>query len=109
MKTKELNHIDMNQVAGGHTFEDCFWDEDLYRAGISYYNTIFGSDEYYIGSTQISKELARSLRERSRQVWRRYSASGDYVGFAREWKAILANDYGISWDGQIGTYKAQAW
>ena len=109
MKTKELNRIEMDQVAGGHPFEDSFWDPDLYRAGISYYNTILGSDEYYIGSTRISKDLARSLRERSRQVWRKYSDSGDYVSFAREWKAILANDYGIAWDGQIGTYKAQLW
>ena len=109
IKEKKLTAHEMDQVAGGHPFEDCFWDADLYRAGVSYHRTFFGSDEYYIGSTQIPKELARKLRERSRNVWRNYSASGDYLNYAREWKAILANEYNINWDGQIGTYEFQAW
>ncbi len=107
IKERKLTVQELDQIAGGHPFEDCFWDEDLYRAGVSYYNTVFGDDEYYIGSTRISKDLARLLREKSKNVWRKYAASGDYLNYAREWKALLANQYNIDWDGQIGTYKFQ--
>ena len=94
-------------VAGGHPFEDCFGDDDLHRAGVTYVNTVFGDDEYYIGSTRISKDLARKLREHSRQVWRNYSASGKLVDYCREWKLILANQYGIDWNGVLGENKFQ--
>jgi hypothetical protein len=35
-------------------------------------------------------------------VWANYSASGDYVAYARAWKVILANEYGIAWNGEMG-------
>lgn len=103
----ELLDDELNQVAGGHPFEDCFGDADLHRAGVTYINTAFDSDQYFIGNTRISKELARKLRERSHQVWSAYSSSGDYVSYARVWKQILANEYGISWDGQLGRNEFQ--
>lgn len=98
----ELLDEELDQIAGGHPFEDCFGDNDLHRAGVTYINTVFGNDEYYIGSTRISKDLARSLRERSRELWKQFSSTGDYVAYARIWKQILADEYGISWDGQMG-------
>lgn len=104
---KELFFNEMEDVAGGHPFEDCFGDDDLHRAGVTYVNTVFGDDEYYIGSTRISKDLARKLREHSRQVWRNYSASGKLVDYCREWKLILANQYGIDWNGVLGENKFQ--
>lgn len=106
---KELTSEELNSVAGGHPFESSFGDNALYRAGVSYVNTIFGADEYYIGTLKISKDQARELREYSTNVWKKYSASGDYIGYAREWKQILQDEYGISWDGQIGSYKPQVW
>lgn len=98
----ELLDEELDQIAGGHPFEDCFGDNDLHRAGVTYINTVFGNDEYYICSTHISKDLARSLRERSRELWKQFSSTGDYVAYARIWKQILADEYGISWDGQMG-------
>ena len=106
---RELTFKELEEVAGGHPFEECFGDNDLYRAGVTYKNTVFGSDEYYIGSRKISKDLARKLRQRSPSIWKKYSAKGDYVGYAREWKAILLDEYGIEWDGQLGHREVQAW
>ena len=92
-------------VAGGHPFEESFADEKLYRAGISFTNCIFGSDEFRIGSTEISKDLARTLRTRSANLWKeRYAANADLVGYIREWKGVLADNYSISWNGLLGTY-----
>ena len=106
----ELTPAELETVAGGHPFEESFADIALYRAGVSYVNTVFGSDEYYIGSTRISKELAKSLRSRSSSLWKSsYAESGNYVSYAKEWKKILANEYGISWDGLMGSYSCQAW
>ena len=103
----ELDLDTLELVAGGHPFEDCFGDNDLHRAGVTYVNTVFGSDEYFIGSKKIDKELARQLRERSSKVWSKYSAEGNYIDYAREWKQILLKDYGISWDGQLGKNTSQ--
>ncbi len=93
---------EMAEVAGGHPFEEKFADYSLYRAGITCEEHFFDDDEFRIGSTRISKSLAKSLRERSKKVWADYSASGDYVAYARVWKAILANEYGIAWNGEMG-------
>ena len=93
---------EMAEIAGGHPFEEKFADYDLYRAGVTCEMHFFADDEFRIGSTQISKSLAKSLRSRSAKLWRNYSASGDYVAYAREWKAILANEYGIAWNGEMG-------
>ena len=32
----------------------------------------------------------------------RYSDSGDYIAYAKAWKKILADEYGISWNGEMG-------
>ena len=101
-----LTAEETERVAGGHPFEESFADENLYRAGVSFTNTIFGSDEFRIGSTGISKDLARALRSRSSTLWKKnYAANADLVGYIREWKGVLANEYGISWNGVLGTYK----
>ena len=102
LRMNELSMEEMEQAAGGHPFEDCFGDIALYRAGIVCEEHFFSSDEFRIGSTNISKDLAKALRSHSTKVWAGYSESGDFVAFAREWKQILANQYGISWDGRIG-------
>ncbi len=108
-----MNEVDLDTLstaAGGHPFEECFYDKALYRAGVSFANTIFGSDEFYVNGTQISKDLARTLRAESTKVWNeRYASSGDLVGYLREWKGTMKNKYGLDWNGQLGTYKVQAW
>ena len=109
LRMNELSMEEMEQAAGGHPFEDCFGDIALYRAGVTYVNVVFGSDRYYIGSTQIDKELARQLRAESTEIWKAYFAeSGDFVGFAQLWKAILATKDGISWNGLMGEYQCSA-
>ncbi len=106
----ELTLSELETATGGHPFEECFGDTALYRPGVSYVNTVFGDDEYYVGSTRISKDLARTLRARSSALGNKnYAESGDYVKYAREWKAILATEYGISWNGLMGSYSFQAW
>ena len=100
--TFPLTLDEMEAIAGGHPFEEKFADYALYRAGITCDEHMFGSDEFRIGSTKISKDLAKSLRSRSSKVWANYSASGDYVAYARAWKVILANEYGIAWNGAMG-------
>lgn len=104
---KELDLETLEEVTGGHPFEEKFGDNDLHRAGVTFVDVFFGDDEYYIGSVRISKDLARELRSRSAAVWRNYSASGSYVDYAREWKLILLNEYGISWNGAIGTNESR--
>ena len=102
---QELGLNELETVSGGHPFEESFGDINLYRAGVSYVNVCFGDDEYYVGSTRISKDLAKALRERSMAFWKAgYAATGDYVQYARAWKQILANEYGIAWDGLMGSY-----
>ena len=93
---------EMEQFAGGHPFEEKFADYDLYRAGITCNMHLFSVDEFTIGSVNISKDLAKALRARSKKVWADYSASGDYIAYARAWKEILASEYGITWNGEIG-------
>ena len=100
MKILTLN--EMEGIAGGHPFEEKITDSDLYRAGIVVEYHFWSSDEFRIGSTGISKDLTKSLRARARKVWAPYAASGNYVDYAREWKAILANEYGITWNGEMG-------
>ncbi len=59
---------------------------------ISYANTVFGSDVFTINNSQhqavnISKDTAWTLREESNKLWKnKYAGSGDFVGYAREWK-----------------------
>lgn len=100
-----LTPEEMAQVSGATILEEKFADYDLYRAGIVLKEHFFDDDEFFINSRKISKSLAKSLRERSGKVWNQYQASGDYVGYAREWKSILANEYGISWNGELGCHK----
>ena len=97
-----LTFWEMEQIAGGHPFEEKFADYSLYRAGITCEEHFFSDDEFRIGSRNISKSLAKSMRSRSQKLWASYSASGDYVAYARAWKQILANEYGISWNGEMG-------
>lgn len=81
---------------------------DIYRAGVTYVNCAFGSDEFYIGGTRISKQTADSIVRQSRELWSsKYQASGDLIGFSREWKIILFNDFGIIWDGKMGERRLQ--
>lgn len=100
--TVTLTLDEMAGVAGGHPFEEKFADYSLYRAGITCEYHMFDDDEFRIGSTRISKALAKSLRSRSAKVWKGYSASGDFVEYARTWKSILRNEYGITWNGELG-------
>ncbi|MBR3341663.1 MAG: hypothetical protein IKG30_08580 [Clostridiales bacterium] len=100
-KTLDLEVLD--KVSGGHPLESVYADDDLHRAGVSYVNTVFGYDKYYLGSTPISKELAMALRARSADVWKKYAKAGDYIGYAREWKEILLCEYELSWNGEIGS------
>ena len=53
--TLDLKELD--KVSGGHPFESVYADDDLHRAGVSYVNTVFGYDKYFLGSTPISKEF----------------------------------------------------
>ena len=71
--------------------------------------------------TMIRKELteaeteavaggSRTLRSESTKLWNaKYAGSADLVGYLREWKQVLASDYGIDWNGRLGTYKACVW
>ena len=107
---EELTHAELETAAGGHPFEECFGDTARYRAGVSYQNVVFGSDRYYVGSTQISKSLAKTLRSESKKLWEdKYSKQADLVGYLREWKQILDDKYDIEWDGKLGTYEAKAY
>ena len=110
---RELDPEILEIAAGGHPFESSFGDINLYRCGVSYNNTFFGSDEYYIRNSShqavfISKDTAETLRSVSQNLWKtKYANSADFVGFAREWKQTLAEKYGLDWDGSMGNYKAQ--
>ena len=95
----------MECVAGGHPFEEAFYDTALYRAGVSFVNVIFGSDKFYVNDQKISKDTAKELRKKSSELWKEhYAESGDYVAYAREWKKILKDEYGLNWNGLMGTY-----
>ena len=103
---EEMTYEEMETVAGGHPFEECFGDTALYRAGVSYQNVIFGSDHYYVGSKQISKDLAKTLCAESDKLWKsKYEAQADLVGYLREWKEILDDKYDIVWDSTPGISK----
>ncbi len=109
-RMNELTLDTLSTAAGGHPFEEAFADKALYRAGVSFKNTFFGSDEFYVNGTRISKDLARTLRDESTRVWfGSYAAYGDMVGYMREWKKTLKDKYNLDWNGQMGTYSAQAW
>ena len=106
----ELNEMEMATIAGGSPFEECFADSALYRAGVTFDNVCFGKDRFYVGSTRISKELARTLRSKSTELWNsKYSASADFVGYLREWKQTLQNEYHLQWNGQVGDYNPCVW
>ena len=111
----ELNQETLETVAGGQPFESSFGGATLYRSGVSYANTVFGSDVYTIKNSQhqpvgISKDTAWNLREESEKLWKsKYADSADFVGYAREWKRTLADKHGIDWDGSLGDYKFQLW
>ncbi len=110
---QEMDQEALAMAAGGHPFESSFGDINLYRCGVSYANTIFGSDEYSICNSShqavsISKDTAETLRSVSQTLWKtKYANSADFVGFAREWKQTLADKYGLDWDGSMGNYKVQ--
>lgn len=109
---RELTNEELYTVCGGS-----FWESevgcndgckyiDYYRSGLTYVDSAFGSDEYYIGSKRISKDLANELVVYGRDLWaEKYMASGDLVGFTKEWKMILSGTYGINWDGKMGQRK----
>lgn len=108
---KQLTDDELSTVSGGS-----FWEPDIcggnridiYRAGITYVNCAFGDDEYYIGSKRISKDQADKLSLRAKAIWKdQYQPSADMVGFFKEWKKILMDDYSIAWDGRMGQYKVQ--
>ena len=99
---KILTEEEMEQIAGGHPFEEKIADYSLFRAGIVCEMHLFEADEFFIGGTKISKDFAKSLRTRSKKLWGDYSARGDYVEYARAWKKILADEYGITWNGEMG-------
>ncbi len=106
-KNIPLTDEEMTATAGGHPFEESFGDAALYRAGITYVNCVFGADEYWIGSTRISKDQAKMFRALSTKLWNdNFKDTADLVGFIRAWKNILQVDYGISWDGILGKYRA---
>ena len=103
---EEMTYEEMETVAGGHPFEECFGDTALYRADVFYQNVIFGSDRYFIGSKQISKDLAKTLRAKSDKLWKsKYEAQAGLVGYLREWKENLDDQYDIVWDGTPGVSK----
>lgn len=108
---KKLTDEELYSVCGGSFLEGEIGGGkyiDIYRAGVTYVNCAFGSDEFYVGNTRISKQMADSIVRQSRELWsRKYQASGDLIGFSREWKTILMNDYGIAWDGKMGDRKLQ--
>ena len=106
-KMVALNDDVLSRVCGGSFWEGEIGDKyiDIYRAGVTYVNTAFTADKFYIGSKQISKEYADKLVSRSMKLWKQsYEKSGDLIGFTREWKSILASE-GIEWDGRMGEYK----
>ena len=111
----ELNQETLETVAGGQPFEDNIGGPTLYRSGVSYANTFFGSDVFSIKNSQhqpvgISKDTARTLRAESENLWKsKYADSADFIGYAREWKQTLADRHGIDWDGSLGYYKFQLW
>ena len=111
----ELNQETLETVAGGQPFESSFGGAILYRSGVSYANTVFGSDVYTIKNSRhqpvgISKDTAWNLREESEKLWKsKYADSADFIGYAREWKQTLADKHGIDWDGSLGDYKFQLW
>ena len=99
---KALTEAEAALVFAGTFLEEKFADYDLFRAGIVCKEHFIDDDEFFINARKISKSLAKSLRAEARKVWSRYSASGDYIAYAREWKSILASQYGISWNGEMG-------
>ena len=110
MILEELTAADMEPIAGGSPFESSFADSALYRAGVSFENVCFGSDRFYIGSQQISKDLARTLRDESTKLWNaKYAQTANLVDYMREWKETLASKYNISWNGKLGSYAAKPW
>lgn len=108
-KMVALNDDVLSRVCGGSFLESEIAIGgkriDIFRAGVTYVNTAFAADTFYIGSKQISKEYADKLVLRSMKLWKQsYEKSGDLIGFTREWKSILASE-GIEWDGRMGEYK----
>lgn len=109
---KKISMEEASMICGGYIGESEIGSEarckyiDIYRSGITYVGCFFGYDEFYIGSRRISKNLADELTVKGRDLWEKnYRESGDLVGFTREWKMILTNDYGINWDGKMGSRK----
>lgn len=105
---KILTEEEAFKVCGGNILESEIGGAkyiDIYRAGVSFKKSFFGDDEFYIGGTRISKETADNIVRQSRVLWiSKYMDSGDLVGFTKEWKAVLMNDYGVTWDGIMGKY-----
>ena len=98
-----LTDEELNMVNGGTIFGAECANAEAFRAGISMKYCFVTAHEFYIGSTRISKDQAFEIYEKSCKVWKeRYAATGDLVGFTREWKQVLKRDYGIDWDGKAG-------
>lgn len=107
LQTISLN--DLENVSGGSFWESGAYQEgkliDYYRCGVSYKNCAFSSDVYKIGSTKISKSTADKLVRQGTNLWKsKYQESGDFIAFAKEWKAILKKEYNIDWNGEMGKY-----
>lgn len=102
---QEMDQQEMETVAAGTCLEAggiAGWA--AYRAGITCNINFFNGDTFFIGSTQISKDQAASLKAESTAIWNsKYAEAGDLVGFIREWKGILNSKYGIQWNGRVGT------
>ncbi len=104
-----LTEQEMAKIVGGHALEESFADAALYRAGVSYVFCFFGSDEYYVGSTRISKALAKELRAISTYIWNsQFAEEGDMINYLKAWKDILQHNYGINWNGEVGSYSCHA-
>ena len=108
---RELSNEELESVYAGSFLEGEIGGGkriDIYRAGVTYVNCAFGSDEFYIGSQRIPKETADEIVRQGRKLWNaKYMSSGDLIGFSREWKTVLMQNWGISWNGKMGEYKAQ--
>lgn len=107
--TNILTNSELNSISGGSFWEPEVYQGgthgDYYRVGVSFKNCAFSSDEYSISGKRISKKLAEQIVTLGNKIYKsKYHASGDWVGFAREWKVILKQNFSIDWDGKLGTY-----
>ena len=107
----ELNEEELDSVSGGNIFETEIggsWGakmSDVLRCGIDWKKCVVTADEYSINGVRLDKDTANGLLAIGTILWhQKYMKSGDYVGFAREWKKILHDNYNINWNGRMGHY-----